>query len=110
MPAGRGVRQVRAEGIVLIGDPHNDSHLFVLQLHLATLRLHNLAVDHLRRRACRRARSSTRPTGSCRGPTSARGAAFTLADMLVPAGRLTAGSSGASAPLMRTLTAAPARS
>jgi len=37
-----------SEGIALIGDPRNDSHLFVSQLHLAMLRLHNLAVDHLR--------------------------------------------------------------
>jgi Animal haem peroxidase len=37
-----------AEGIALIGDPRNDSHLFVSQLHLAMLQLHNSAVDHLR--------------------------------------------------------------
>jgi hypothetical protein len=38
------------EGLALIGDPRNDVHIFVSQLHLAMLRLHNCAVDHLRRR------------------------------------------------------------
>jgi hypothetical protein len=37
-----------AEGIALIGDPRNDVHLFVSQLHLALLRLHNGLVDRLR--------------------------------------------------------------
>jgi Animal haem peroxidase len=37
------------EGIALIGDPRNDVHIFVSQLHLAMLRLHNCVVDHLRR-------------------------------------------------------------
>ena len=37
------------EGIALIGDPRNDVHLFVSQLHLAMLRLHNCVVDHFRR-------------------------------------------------------------
>jgi Animal haem peroxidase len=36
------------EGIALIGDPRNDVHLFVSQLHLAMLRLHNCVVDHIR--------------------------------------------------------------
>lgn len=39
------------EGIALIGDPRNDVHIFVSQLHLAMLRLHNCVVDHLRDRA-----------------------------------------------------------
>jgi hypothetical protein len=39
------------EGIALIGDPRNDTHIFVSQLHLAGLRLHNSVVDHLRRSA-----------------------------------------------------------
>jgi Animal haem peroxidase len=38
-----------AEGIALIGDPRNDVHIFVSQLHLAMLRLHNCVVNHLRR-------------------------------------------------------------
>jgi hypothetical protein len=38
-----------SEGIALIGDPRNDVHIFVSQLHLAMLRLHNCVVDHLRR-------------------------------------------------------------
>jgi Animal haem peroxidase len=37
-----------AEGMALIGDPRNDSHLFMAQLHVAMLRLHNCLVDHLR--------------------------------------------------------------
>ena len=39
------------EGIAVIGDPRNDVHIFVSQLHLAMLRLHNCVVDHLRRSA-----------------------------------------------------------
>jgi Animal haem peroxidase len=38
------------EGIALIGDPRNDVHIFVSQLHLSMLRLHNCVVDHLRRK------------------------------------------------------------
>ena len=37
-----------AQGIALIGDPRNDVHLFVSQLHLAMLKVHNLLVDRLR--------------------------------------------------------------
>jgi hypothetical protein len=36
------------QGIALIGDPRNDVHLFVSQLHLAMLKVHNLLVDRLR--------------------------------------------------------------
>jgi hypothetical protein len=36
------------QGVALIGDPRNDVHLFVSQLHLAMLRIHNLLVDRLR--------------------------------------------------------------
>jgi hypothetical protein len=36
------------QGIALIGDPRNDVHLFVSQLHLAFLRVHNGLVDRLR--------------------------------------------------------------
>jgi hypothetical protein len=36
------------EGLALIGDPRNDVHLFVNQLHVAFLRGHNLVVDRLR--------------------------------------------------------------
>ena len=39
------------EGIAMIGDPRNDVHIFVSQLHLAMLHLHNCVVDHLRRSA-----------------------------------------------------------
>ncbi len=37
-----------AEGIALIGDPRNDSHLFMNQLHVAFLHAHNLLVEELR--------------------------------------------------------------
>jgi hypothetical protein len=36
------------QGVALIGDPRNDSHLFVLALHIALLRAHNRVVDLLR--------------------------------------------------------------
>ena len=37
-----------AEGIALIGDPRNDVHVFVSQLHLALLKVHNAFVDRAR--------------------------------------------------------------
>lgn len=37
-----------AQGTALIGDPRNDVHLFVNQLHVALIRAHNAVVDHLR--------------------------------------------------------------
>jgi hypothetical protein len=37
-----------SQGIALVGDPRNDVHLFMSQLHVAMLRLHNLLVDRLR--------------------------------------------------------------
>jgi Animal haem peroxidase len=40
-----------SEGIALIGDPRNDVHIFVSQLHLAMLGFHNCVVDHLRQAA-----------------------------------------------------------
>ena len=36
------------EGIALLGDPRNDVHLFMSQMHVAFIRLHNRLVDHLR--------------------------------------------------------------
>jgi hypothetical protein len=36
------------EGLALIGDPRNDVHIFVNQLHVAFLHAHNLLVDRLR--------------------------------------------------------------
>lgn len=36
------------QGIALIGDPRNDVHLFVNQLQVAMLRVHNVLVDRLR--------------------------------------------------------------
>ncbi|MEU4422208.1 peroxidase family protein [Actinoplanes sp. NPDC024001] len=37
-----------SQGVALIGDPRNDSHLFALSLHVALLRAHNRIVDLLR--------------------------------------------------------------
>ncbi|WP_328472021.1 peroxidase [Actinoplanes sp. NBC_00393] len=34
-----------SQGVALIGDPRNDSHLFALSLHVALLRAHNRIVD-----------------------------------------------------------------
>ena len=36
------------QGTALVGDPRNDVHLFISQLHLAFLRVHNGIVDRLR--------------------------------------------------------------
>jgi len=38
------------QGRALIGDPRNDVHVIIAQLHLAFLRFHNAVVDHLRTR------------------------------------------------------------
>ena len=40
--------QRNAQGTAIIGDPRNDSHVVMAQLHLAFCRLHNAAVDRLR--------------------------------------------------------------
>jgi Animal haem peroxidase len=47
---GAGGRDLirNVEGIALIGDPRNDVHLFMSQMHLAFLHAHNLLVDRLR--------------------------------------------------------------
>jgi hypothetical protein len=41
--------QRNAEGIAIIGDPRNDSHMLMSQLHLAMLKAHNAFVDEARR-------------------------------------------------------------
>ena len=41
--------QRNAEGIAVIGDPRNDSHMLMSQLHLAMLKAHNVFVDEARR-------------------------------------------------------------
>ena len=41
--------QRNAEGIALIGDPRNDSHMLMSQLHLTMLKAHNAFVDEARR-------------------------------------------------------------
>ena len=38
-----------AEGIAIIGDPRNDSHMLMAQMHLAMLKAHNVFVDDARR-------------------------------------------------------------
>ena len=40
--------QRNAEGMAIIGDPRNDSHLFMSQMHLAFARAHNHFVDRAR--------------------------------------------------------------
>jgi heme peroxidase len=37
------------EGVAIIGDPRNDSHMLVSQMHLALLKAHNAFVDEARR-------------------------------------------------------------
>lgn len=37
-----------AQGVALVGDPRNDTHLIISQLHVAMLTLHNAVVDWLR--------------------------------------------------------------
>jgi hypothetical protein len=37
-----------AEGLASVGDPRDDPYLFISQLHLALLKLHNLLVDEVR--------------------------------------------------------------
>lgn len=41
--------QRNPEGIAIIGDPRNDSHMLMSQLHLAMLKAHNAFVDEARR-------------------------------------------------------------
>lgn len=41
--------QRNAEGTAIIGDPRNDSHMLISQLHLAVLKAHNSFVDDARR-------------------------------------------------------------
>src|SRR5207302_9517910 len=41
--------QRKPEGIAVIGDPRNDSHMLMSQLHLAMLKAHNAFVDESRR-------------------------------------------------------------
>jgi hypothetical protein len=38
------------QGRALVGDPRNDVHLMISQLHLAFLKFHNAIVDHLRQK------------------------------------------------------------
>ncbi len=43
-PGGADVQR-NADGIAIIGDPRNDSHMLISQLHLAMLKAHNTFVD-----------------------------------------------------------------
>ena len=58
--------QRNAEGIAIIGDPRNDSHMLVSQLHLAMLKAHNAFVDEARL-------DGSRPTCSTKRPGSYAG-------------------------------------
>jgi len=44
-----GDLQRNVDGIAIIGDPRNDSHMLISQLHLAMLKAHNAFVDEARR-------------------------------------------------------------
>src|SRR6516165_515258 len=46
--AGADVQR-NAEGIAVVGDPRNDSHMLISQLHLAMLKAHNAFIDEARR-------------------------------------------------------------
>ena len=46
-PDGADVQR-NAQGIAIIGDPRNDSHMLISQLHLAMLKAHNAFVDEAR--------------------------------------------------------------
>jgi hypothetical protein len=46
--AGDGDVPRNGQGIALLGDPRNDVHLFIGQLHLAIVRAHNRLVERLR--------------------------------------------------------------
>lgn len=50
MPDGRTTFRAIAQGRAVIGDPRDDVHTFIAQLHLAFLRFHNIIVDWLRER------------------------------------------------------------
>jgi Animal haem peroxidase len=43
--SGEADVQRNADGIAIIGDPRNDSHMLISQLHLAMLKAHNMFVD-----------------------------------------------------------------
>jgi hypothetical protein len=60
VPPGRPRRRPSSQraGTALIGDPRDDSHLVVSQMHVALLRAHNRIVDRLRSRAPPRTNSS----------------------------------------------------
>jgi Animal haem peroxidase len=46
-PDGADVQR-NADGIAIIGDPRNDSHMLISQMHLAILKAHNAFVDEVR--------------------------------------------------------------
>ena len=53
--------QRNVEGIAVIGDPRDDSHLLVSQLHLAFCKVHNAFVEQARARGVSAGSYSTRP-------------------------------------------------
>jgi hypothetical protein len=50
-----------SEGIAIIGDPRNDSHMLMAQMHLAMLKAHNLFADEARRSGVPEAEVFPRP-------------------------------------------------
>jgi len=58
------------EGVALAGDPRQDVHVLISQMHVAMIRAHNRLVDRLREAASPTRTCSTRPGGRSRGITS----------------------------------------
>src|SRR4029077_11944666 len=46
-PGGRDLRR-KTEGAAIIGDPRNDSHVVMSQMHMAFVHAHNAFVDRVR--------------------------------------------------------------
>ena len=55
------------EGTAIIGDPRNDSHVLMSQMHLAFVRAHNRFVDRVRSEGAQSPRCSIVPPASCVG-------------------------------------------
>jgi hypothetical protein len=58
-----------AQGLALVGDARNDTHVFISQLHLAFLHFHNRVVDSAKT-AYRQTRSSQAPLAASAGTIS----------------------------------------
>ena len=62
--------QRNADGIAVIGDPRNDSHMLISQLHLAVLKAHNAFVDEARLAEYLKIACSTKQPGNYAGTIS----------------------------------------